>query len=205
VRKLELELRRLEEAALEEVDNAAAAVATGWERVQATREARAYAAQALAAEQRKLDSGKSTSFVVLQLQRDWTRRGSRKSRRWPTTTGSFPRWRGRRGRSWSGWAWNTRRIRRGAEGSSGAASGSRGSRIQRLLYQNHWPGSLADFGVDDIHDDLRQAGGVVVLGQRGIGLEGAVQVEGVAGPAVAFHDGQEDGTSTWRAKWPMPG
>jgi outer membrane protein TolC len=72
VRKLELELRRLEEAALEEVDNAAAAVATGWERAQATKEARAYAAQALAAEQRKLDSGKSTSFVVLQLQRDFT-------------------------------------------------------------------------------------------------------------------------------------
>ena len=42
------------------------------EQVQATREARAYAEQALVAEQRKLDSGKSTSFVVLQLQRDVT-------------------------------------------------------------------------------------------------------------------------------------
>lgn len=70
--KMELELRRLEEAARVEVDNAANAVATRLEQVQATREARAYAEQALAAEQRKLDSGKSTSFVVLQLQRDVT-------------------------------------------------------------------------------------------------------------------------------------
>ena len=70
--KMKLELQRLEEAALVEVDDAAAAVATGLERVQATEEARAYAEQALQAEQRKLDSGKSTSFVVLQLQRDLT-------------------------------------------------------------------------------------------------------------------------------------
>jgi outer membrane protein TolC len=55
-----------------EVDNAANAVASGLERVQATREAREYAEQALDAEQRKLDSGKSTSFIVLQLQRDLT-------------------------------------------------------------------------------------------------------------------------------------
>ena len=59
-------------ATLEEAYNAAEAVATGWEKVLATREAREYAEQALEAEQRKLDSGKSTSFVVLQLQRDLT-------------------------------------------------------------------------------------------------------------------------------------
>ncbi len=70
--KLKLQLRQLEEAALVEVENAAAAVATGLEKVRATREAREYAEQALAAEQRKLDSGKSTSFVVLQLLRDLT-------------------------------------------------------------------------------------------------------------------------------------
>ena len=70
--KLKLQLRQLEETALVEVENAAAAVATGQEKVQATREAREYAEQALAAEQRKLASGKSTSFVVLQLQRDLT-------------------------------------------------------------------------------------------------------------------------------------
>ncbi len=70
--KMKLALRQLEEQALVEVDDAASAVATGYERVQATREARDYAAQALAAEERKLDSGQSTSFVVLQLQRDLT-------------------------------------------------------------------------------------------------------------------------------------
>jgi outer membrane protein TolC len=70
--RMQLELRQLEETALVEVDNAANAVASGLERVQATREAREYAEQALDAEQRKLDSGKSTSFIVLQLQRDLT-------------------------------------------------------------------------------------------------------------------------------------
>ena len=70
--KMKLELRQLEETALVEVDDAAAAVATGLERVNATKEARKYAEQALAAEQRKLENGKSTSFVVLQLQRDLT-------------------------------------------------------------------------------------------------------------------------------------
>ena len=70
--KMKLQLRQLEEQALVAVDNAAAAVATGYERVQATRDARDYAQQALEAEQRKLERGKSTSFVVLQLQRDLT-------------------------------------------------------------------------------------------------------------------------------------
>ena len=70
--KLKLQLQQLEETALVEVDDAAAAVVTGLERVQATREAREYAEQALQAEQRRLDSGKSTSFIVLQLQRDLT-------------------------------------------------------------------------------------------------------------------------------------
>ena len=70
--KMRLQLRQLEENALVEVDNAVASVETGAERVQATREARIYAEQALAAEQRKFESGKSTSFVVLQLQRDLT-------------------------------------------------------------------------------------------------------------------------------------
>lgn len=71
--KMRLELRQLEETARVEVDDAAAAVTTGLERVNATKEARTYAEQALAAEQRKLENGKSTSFVVLQLQRDLTR------------------------------------------------------------------------------------------------------------------------------------
>jgi outer membrane protein TolC len=40
--------------------------------VVATRAARGYAEAALEAEQQKLENGKSTSFVVLQLQRDLT-------------------------------------------------------------------------------------------------------------------------------------
>jgi outer membrane protein TolC len=44
----------------------------GYQRVDATRQARLYAEAALDAEQKKLQSGKSTSFVVLQLQRDLT-------------------------------------------------------------------------------------------------------------------------------------
>ena len=70
--KQKLVLRQLEEKALVEVEDAAAAVRTGYDKVQATREARDYAREALEAEQRKLESGKSTSFVVLQLQRDLT-------------------------------------------------------------------------------------------------------------------------------------
>ena len=67
-----LELRRLEENALVEVENATAALDTGWEKITSTREARACAEEALAAEQKKLDSGQSTPFIVLQLQRDLT-------------------------------------------------------------------------------------------------------------------------------------
>ena len=70
--RMRLQLRQLEEGALVEVDNAVASVETGFERLEATREARLYAEQALEAEQRKLDNGKSTSFVVLQLQRALT-------------------------------------------------------------------------------------------------------------------------------------
>ena len=51
---------------------AAKGVRTSYERVQSTLQARTYAEEALNAEQKKLDSGKSTSFVVLQLQRDLT-------------------------------------------------------------------------------------------------------------------------------------
>ena len=70
--KMKLQLRQLEEDALVEVENASAAIQTGWERITATRDAREYAEEALAAEQQKLDNGKSTSFVVLQLQKDLT-------------------------------------------------------------------------------------------------------------------------------------
>lgn len=67
-----LEARRTEEEALLEVDNALAALEPGWERVEATRDAREYAEQALAAEQAKLERGRSTSFVVLEMQKNLT-------------------------------------------------------------------------------------------------------------------------------------
>lgn len=70
--KLQLQMSQLEENAMIEVENAAMAIRTGWERVVATRDAREYAEQALDAEQQKLDNGKSTSFVVLQLQKELT-------------------------------------------------------------------------------------------------------------------------------------
>ena len=40
--------------------------------IEATKEARSYAEAALDAEQKKLESGKSTNYQVLQLQRDLT-------------------------------------------------------------------------------------------------------------------------------------
>ncbi len=67
-----LQLRKLEESTLAEVINAAAAAEACLERIEATRDAAEYALDALNAEQRKLEQGKSTSFVVLQLQKDLT-------------------------------------------------------------------------------------------------------------------------------------
>ena len=67
-----LQLRKLEESALAEVINAAAAAEACLERIAATRDAAEYAQDALNAEQRKLEQGRSTSFVVLQLQKDLT-------------------------------------------------------------------------------------------------------------------------------------
>ena len=67
-----LALKKTEQGILVEIDNAVIAARTSYERVGSTREARLYAEAALDAEQKKLENGKSTSFVVLQLQRDLT-------------------------------------------------------------------------------------------------------------------------------------
>ena len=45
---------------------------TNFRRVDATKEARLFAESALEAEQKKLETGRSTSFFVLQFQRDLT-------------------------------------------------------------------------------------------------------------------------------------
>ena len=67
-----LQLKQLEQTVLIQIENAIAVTKTSFQRVQATREARLYSEAALEAEQKKLENGKSTSFVVLQLQKDLT-------------------------------------------------------------------------------------------------------------------------------------
>src|SRR5207237_9286676 len=71
-KRLLLTLKRLEQHNLINIDNEVKQVQNAFERVDATRQARAYAETALDAEQKKLESGKSTSFQVLQFQRDLT-------------------------------------------------------------------------------------------------------------------------------------
>lgn len=68
----ELILKQREQAVLIAVDDAVKLVQTDFARVEATREARLFAEAALDAEQKKLENGKSTSFFVLQFQRDLT-------------------------------------------------------------------------------------------------------------------------------------
>jgi len=70
--QLELQFKQLEQNILISIENSLATARTSLERVEATRQARLYAEEALKAEQMKLEKGKSTSFVVLQLQRDLT-------------------------------------------------------------------------------------------------------------------------------------
>jgi outer membrane protein TolC len=67
-----LSLKRLEQNIMVSIDNAIKLAQSNFERIDATRKAREYAEAALSAEQKKLENGKSTSFVVLQLQKDLT-------------------------------------------------------------------------------------------------------------------------------------
>jgi len=68
--RLTLELRKLEQTILTTLDNTVIAARTSFDRVDSTKQARIYARAALDAEEKKLQNGKSTSFQVLQLQRD---------------------------------------------------------------------------------------------------------------------------------------
>ncbi|MDB6122611.1 MAG: Outer rane efflux protein [Pedosphaera sp.] len=67
-----LQLKQLEQSVIVQIDNDVGQVELTYRRIGATREARIFAEEALYAEQKKLENGKSTSFVVLQLQRDLT-------------------------------------------------------------------------------------------------------------------------------------
>ncbi len=70
--QLLLQLKQLEQQVIVSIDNAVKQAQANYERIEATHQARLYAEAALDAEQKKLANGKSTSFVVLQLQRDLT-------------------------------------------------------------------------------------------------------------------------------------
>ncbi len=62
-----LQLKEEEQSIVLAVDNDVGQVRSSLQQVNATRDARIYAEDALAAERKKLENGKSTSFVVLQL------------------------------------------------------------------------------------------------------------------------------------------
>jgi outer membrane protein TolC len=70
--QITLQLNQLRQNILITIENDIAVAQTAFLRVDATREARLYAAAALDAEEKKLLSGKSTSFQVLQLQKNLT-------------------------------------------------------------------------------------------------------------------------------------
>lgn len=70
--QLQLQLRQVEQGALISIENSMANARISYERVSVTHQATLYADDALKAEQTKLEKGKSTSFVVLQLQSNLT-------------------------------------------------------------------------------------------------------------------------------------
>jgi outer membrane protein len=67
-----LTLKKLEQTIMITIDNDITQAKSSYQQVAATRAAREYAAEALAAEQKKLENGKSTTYTVLQMQRDLT-------------------------------------------------------------------------------------------------------------------------------------
>jgi outer membrane protein TolC len=75
-----LSYKRLEQEIMVQIDDTVKLIRSSFERVEATRAARVFAEEYLAAEQKKLENGKSTSFLVLQAQRDLTTRRSEEIR-----------------------------------------------------------------------------------------------------------------------------
>jgi len=77
LQQLVLTLVQLEQTITVNIDNDIANARSSYDQVLATRAARQYEEAALDAEQKKLDNGKSTTYTVLQVQRDLTNaRGS---------------------------------------------------------------------------------------------------------------------------------
>jgi outer membrane protein len=67
-----LTLKKLEQTTMIAIDNDIGNIRANFDQVHATRAAREYQEAALDAEQKKLESGKSTTYTVLQVQRDLT-------------------------------------------------------------------------------------------------------------------------------------
>lgn len=67
-----LQLKKVEQNVMVEIDNAVKDAESKYQSVEATRQARIYAEAALEAEQKKYSVGKSTTFTVLQLQNNLT-------------------------------------------------------------------------------------------------------------------------------------
>ncbi len=67
-----LALKKLEQDTMILIDNDIGTIRSSYQQVLATRDARRYEEAALDAEQKKLDNGKSTTYTVLQVQRDLT-------------------------------------------------------------------------------------------------------------------------------------
>lgn len=72
LKQLVLALKQLEQNILIQIDNDIGTIRANFDQVEATRAARQYEEAALDAEQKKLESGKSTTYTVLQVQRDLT-------------------------------------------------------------------------------------------------------------------------------------
>jgi outer membrane protein TolC len=70
--QLLLQAKKVEQTIVAAIDNDVKVIESDLLKVDSTRQARLYAEEALQAEQTKLDHGKSTSFVVLQLQNNLT-------------------------------------------------------------------------------------------------------------------------------------
>jgi outer membrane protein TolC len=70
LKQAEADLKRQKKQAFLEIRNAVRAVQSNYKRVQAYRKARQLAEETLAAEEKKLEVGLSTNYMVLQLQRD---------------------------------------------------------------------------------------------------------------------------------------
>jgi outer membrane protein len=72
LQQLVLTLKKQEQNIMISIDNDINTTRADFDQVQATRAARQYEEAALDAEQKKLENGKSTTYTVLQVQRDLT-------------------------------------------------------------------------------------------------------------------------------------